>query len=300
MPTRFWELSLPTWPETAEALTNFLWDRGALGVVEEDVVPAWPGAPLPSRLRAFFPETASPATLAASARDYCSALAALGFSVASSEPTVTPLLDGAWAEAWRESFRPRPIGRRLLVVPPWDIPADMNRRRAVIIEPGRAFGTGTHGSTLGCLVLLESFLERSPADHALDVGTGTGILAIAALVLGVSRVTAVDTDPDAIGAAISNAGRNGVVDRIRCLVAGPETLDGETFPLILANLLAGSHLSHASLYRRMLAMSGALIVGGILPEEEASVANGLGALGLTQLDRVEIEAWVSLLMTTNA
>ncbi|MFQ5519879.1 MAG: 50S ribosomal protein L11 methyltransferase [Candidatus Methylomirabilia bacterium] len=297
MPARFWELTIPAPPETREALTNFLWELGALGVVEEEMrgIPS-PASGAPEQLRAFFPGSASPGGLERATRDYCSALSALGFEMTAVEPAVAPLEEAAWDESWRQSFTPIRVGRRLLVAPPWDIPFQSEGRRVVVIEPGRAFGTGAHGSTQGCLVLLESLLEREPATHALDLGTGTGILAIAALKLGVPRLTALDTDADAIAAAISNAERNGLSARLRCLMAGPESLDGEQYPIILANLLAESHVAGAASYRRLLMPGGALILGGILADEEDEVAGAMANQALERKGRVEIDGWVSLVM----
>ncbi|MFQ5899900.1 MAG: 50S ribosomal protein L11 methyltransferase, partial [Candidatus Methylomirabilia bacterium] len=150
MPTRFWELTIPAPPETCEGVTNFLWELGALGVVEEEVPgSASPAGGVAQQLRAFFPEPASPGTLERAARDYCSALSALGFDMTGVEPAVAPLAEEAWDTAWRQWFAAMRVGRRLLVAPPWDIPRQSAGRLVVIIEPGRAFGTGSHGSTQG-------------------------------------------------------------------------------------------------------------------------------------------------------
>src|SRR5712664_2957548 len=201
----FWQLTVPSSAETSDGLTNFLWEQGALGVVEEEApgVPPW--------LRAFFAESKSSTGLLAAVNGYCASLRALGFSLAG-DAEIAPLLDEAWASAWQQSFPAREVGRRLLVLPPWiEAPsrADGADRMTVIIEPGRAFGTGHHGTTEGCLVLIEEALAATPGTAALDIGTGTGILAIAALKLGAPTVLAIDVDPDAVGASQVNAGRNG-------------------------------------------------------------------------------------------
>src|SRR5215467_12377203 len=105
----FWELRVPTSPETSEGLTNFLWEHGALGVVEEER----PGGP--AYLRAFYPESASTTRLQAAVNEYRAALGALGFALALAEPEIGPVRDADWARAWQQSFPPRPIGERLLV-----------------------------------------------------------------------------------------------------------------------------------------------------------------------------------------
>ncbi len=288
----FWELRIPASPETSEGLTNFLWELEALGVVEEEEPD---GAP--AQLRAYFADTAATATLATAVSRYCADLRALGFAVPAVEPAVVPLLEEAWAEAWRQSFPPRPVGRRLLVAPPWDTPAPLDGRQRVIIGPGRAFGTGNHGSTLGCLALLDSFLETHRVAHAVDIGTGTGILAIAALLLGVGDVVALDVDPDALREAQKNAERNGVEGRLSLHLTGPEELQG-SYPLLLANLLAASHTAFAPHYHRLLASGGTLILGGLLPEEGPTVVSALVAHGFAPLERVELDGWLSLRLTT--
>lgn len=289
----FWELLVPASGEISEGLTNFLWETGALGVVEEET----PGSAL--RLRAFFPETTNPSTLTTTIGGYLSGLRALGFPVPG-EPILTPLREEAWAEAWRQAFAPRAVGRRLLIAPPWEIPPQSDGRRLVVIEPGRAFGTGNHASTLGCLVLLERSLERHRAARAIDIGTGTGILAIAAIVLGVSGVTALDTDPDAVLAARANVERNGVGERINCRLEGPEDLHGSPAPLILANLLARSHAALAAHYRRLSLPGAHLILGGILADESPEVQDTMASHGFVHLETFEEEGWISLLLLSEA
>ena len=285
----FWELVVPTSPETSEGVTNFLWETGALGVVEEETPELAP------RLRAFFPATANPSWLTRTINGYLSGLRALGFP-APGEPAVTPLLEEVWAEAWRQTFAPRAVGERLLIVPPWEIPPLNAGQRLVVIEPGRAFGTGNHASTLGCLTLLESSLNSRPVARALDIGTGTGILAIAAAVLGVPTVVALDTDPDAIAAARGNVERNGLDWRIVCLLAGPEDFRGSQAPLILANLLASSHTALGAHYGRLSAPGACLILGGILAEERQAVADAMASHGFAHLETFEEEGWISLLL----
>ncbi len=284
----FWELTVSTSAEVCEGLTNFLWEQGALGVVEEEVPPQ------PPRLRAFFPEATSSPALCQAVSNYLASLRALGLTVNGGEPLVAPLLDEAWAEAWRQAFTPQRVGRRLLIIPPWETPATENGLRTIIIEPGRAFGTGTHGSTRGCLALLEALLDRQPVAHALDIGTGTGILAIAAAVLGVQRVTALDTDPDAAMAAGANIGLNGLGERITCALADAASVKGPALDLVLANLLADSHLTLAPRYRRLVSPAGHLILGGLLADEAVKIQGALGDHGFTPDGAAEIDGWVAL------
>jgi ribosomal protein L11 methyltransferase len=289
----FWQLTVPTSPEISDGLTNFLWEQGALGVVEEE------SPSEPPRLRAFFPHTASSTELLRAIRAYRDSLACLGFRVTGAALEISPLHDGEWASAWQRSFPPLLVGKRLLIVPPWEARDDATAgaRVQVIIEPGRAFGTGHHGSTEGCLVLLEAALDAlggAPA-RALDIGTGTGILAISAVKLGVGEVLAVDIDPDAIAAARRNAETNDCADRVRLELEGPQAVwSTPPFRLVLANLLAHTHLALLPHYARLTAPGGSLVLGGILGEEAEQVNDALESAGFEPSARVIIDGWASL------
>jgi ribosomal protein L11 methyltransferase len=285
----FWQLTLPASPDCSDGLTNFLWEQGALGVVEEEA----PG--VPPRLRAFFAESMSSTRLLAAVQDYQASLRSLGFAIDSHGTEIAPLLDEAWASAWQQSFPPREVGRRLLVLPPWiEAPARAagTERVIVIIEPGRAFGTGHHGTTEGCLVLLEEALAAAPGAAVLDIGTGTGILAIAAVKLGAPAVIAIDVDPDAVAASQVNAGRNGCTG-LTVRLAEPQEVT-ERFPLVLANLLTHTHLALAPQYTRLVAPGGSLVLGGMLQDEDGPVSRALAAGGFTARSRLALEGWASL------
>jgi ribosomal protein L11 methyltransferase len=285
----FWQLTLPASADCSDGLTNFLWEQGALGVVEEEA----PG--VPPRLRAFFAEGMSSTRLLAAVQDYQAALRSLGFAIESQGTEITPLLDEAWASAWQQSFPAREVGRRLLVLPPWIEPpahATGPPRLTVIIEPGRAFGTGHHGTTEGCLVLLEEALAATPGAATLDIGTGTGILAIAALKLGAPSVLAIDVDPDAIAATQVNASRNGCAG-LTVRLAEPQEIPGR-FPLVLANLLTHTHLALAPQYARLVAPGGSLVLGGMLQDEDGRVSDALTGAGLVTRSRLALEGWASL------
>lgn len=292
MAARYWELTVPVSGDASEGVTNFLWELGALGVIEEDAPPLAP------RLRAFFPDTVAARALEARVREYLGGLDALGFPGAGA-PRLAPLAAGDWATAWRAHFAPRPVGRRLVIAPPWDTPA-ANGRLVITIEPGRAFGTGQHGSTAGCLRLLEALVGRDAPARAVDLGTGSGILAIAAARLGVPAVLAIDDDPDAIAAAIANAARNGVPDRVRCLLGDAFELPPQEAPLVVANLLAAAHRSRAARYGRWVAPAGALLLGGILDGEAAGVVTALGAHGFAPRGSLSVEGWTTLELRRDA
>jgi len=284
--SQFWELSIRASEEISEGLTNFVWELGALGVLEEEVAGS-------ARLRAFFPASASADTLAARMRDYLGGLRALGFTVGD-DVLLAPLTDPGWAEAWRDHFRPRPVGDRLLIAPPWDAPR-VEGRLTIVIEPGRAFGTGQHGSTAGCLELLERTVERqAPPRAALDLGTGSGILAIAAALLGIPRVLAIDDDPDAVANARANLALNGVTTSVTCATADAASLQTEPAPLVLANILAAAHARLAHVYRRLVAPTGLLVLGGLLEAEADDTAEVVARAGFVRRSTLIRDGWATL------
>jgi ribosomal protein L11 methyltransferase len=280
------EVTVDAGDEATEALTNFLWELGAVGVVEETA-----GGAL-ARLRAFFPAVRDAMSLADRVDTYLAGLRALGLS-AGPRASVAPVVDADWASAWREHFRPIAVGHALLVTPPWE-PAPTSERVVLTIEPGRAFGTGHHGTTAGCLELLETLVAAEHPPRVIDLGTGSGILAIAAARLGVADVLACDTDPDAVTAAVDNAARNGVAGHVRAVVADAAALVAEPAPLVLANLLAAAHHALASRYRALVGAGGALVLGGLLDAEADAVVAALAGHGFRREVERSLDGWTSL------
>jgi ribosomal protein L11 methyltransferase len=179
---------------------------------------------------------------------------------------VEALADRDWERAWLESFRPMRFGRRLWVCPseyPPPEPEAVNIR----LDPGLAFGTGTHATTALCLEWLDS--ANLAGKRVLDYGCGSGILAIAAAQLGAHAVWAVDIDPQALTATRDNAARNGMADRVStCL---PEELPAMQVDVLLANILAGPLVELAPRLVSLLRPDATLVLSGILEDQAASV-----------------------------
>jgi ribosomal protein L11 methyltransferase len=205
-----------------------------------------------------------------------------------------------WAEAWKVHYRPVPIGERLIIVPAW-LESPDESRVSLKIDPGMAFGTGTHPTTQLCLAALEG---QVPAGGAvIDVGCGSGILAIAALKLGAGRAYGVDTDPQAIKTACENAQANGVSEQIKLTIGSVGEIQAGAFPLrqaplVLANIIAPILLQLLDLgLGDLVAPGGVLILSGILEEQVPEMLAALAAHGLTVIERRQIEDWVALSVT---
>jgi len=183
-----------------------------------------------------------------------------------------------WEMDWREHFQPVVAGRSLVVVPPWNRDPYPGRRR-IVIHPGMAFGTGQHATTLSCLEAIERLTVPPPA-RALDVGTGTSVLAIALAKLGVPHVLALDTDPQAIAAARANVRRNHLGNRIRLSGRGlerhvaPRSPSGSRkrpvrYPLVVANLYVDALITLAPTLAGVVSPGGILVTSGILRRQQA-------------------------------
>ncbi|MGQ9459430.1 MAG: 50S ribosomal protein L11 methyltransferase [Anaerolineae bacterium] len=223
------------------------------------------------------------------------------------EPTFRRLEPDLWAEAWKRAYRPQHIGRTLAIVPSWEAYTPRPGERVVRLDPGLAFGTGLHETTRLCLELLEAHLQ--PGARVLDVGTGSGILAIAAVRLGAVQVVALDADPLAVRAARENAARNGLEQAIEVrwgTVPGGEedgwgapVLDlealGSPFYGVVANILAEpvARMVRAGL-PRALGPGGVLIASGFLVRQEAAVAQAFQEAGLSLVERREAGEWAAL------
>jgi ribosomal protein L11 methyltransferase len=204
------------------------------------------------------------------------------------EVTTTEIADD-WAERWREFHRPLILGGRLSVRPPWWAPC--GTAVDLVIDPGRAFGTGAHATTRLCLELL---LELEPAGAAVDLGSGSGVLAIAAAALGWGPVLAVDLDPLAVAATAANALVNGVeLDARR---AELRELALPPARLALANLLAPLLLAWAARLRGAAEPPAIVIASGLLRAEADAVAGAFAAAGLEQRDRRARGDWSALLL----
>jgi ribosomal protein L11 methyltransferase len=179
--------------------------------------------------------------------------------------------DQDWLAEWKKGYEPIEIGNRLLIAPSWKAEGKSDRI-LVQIDPGMAFGTGTHETTRGCLELLEKYWRGG---SLLDVGTGTGILAIAAIKLAPgSRVVGFDIDPEAVAVAQENAEINNAADELELEVNKLSSFHGQEFDLVLANLTADVIVPLAADFRQVI-KKGILIVSGILREQGEEVRAAL-------------------------
>jgi len=206
--------------------------------------------------------------------------------------------DEDWAENWKKFYKPFRVGKRLVVKPTWEAYAAKPGDLIVEMDPGMAFGAGTHETTAMCMELLEKHLR--PGADVMDVGTGSGILAIAAARLGAKTVLAVDIDPDAVKTAAENVRQNGVERCVR--VVKGDLVNGEAMPCALAtaNIVADAIIMLCGPLTRHLAADGLLICSGIISEREQDVLAAAAAAGYQTADRLARGEWVALCLKSGA
>jgi len=199
-----------------------------------------------------------------------------------------------WANAWKAQYGVHRIGAKTTVRPPWREHEPVPGEAVVVLDPGMAFGTGLHPTTRLCIELLET--ELRPGEIVLDVGTGSGVLAIAAARHGAARIDAVDIEPVAVRSARDNAVRNGVADRVRVeegSVGARAPFSGE-YRLVLANIIARILIELAPGLVAATAPGGALILSGVIESKEPAVRRTFDALGMVFDRRTQMEDWVAL------
>lgn len=244
----------------AEEAGALLFDLGASGVEQRDET---------TLVRA----ATGRAVLAASfARDE-DAVAARGELPAAWSPRVEHVVGDEWRDEWKKYFEPFGLCPGVVVRPPWRPYEPQEGERVVVLEPGRAFGTGLHDSTR---LVAEAIAERKPrlaGAHVLDVGCGSGILALAALALGAAAARAVDVDPDAVAATRENAIRNAVSERLLVDTTPVEEIPGR-YDVVLANIEAHTLREMAPSLVARLSAGGTLVLGGILSAGGAEDSDG--------------------------
>lgn len=281
------ELTLRLAREQLEAAESLLLAAGAVSVTYRDaedqpVLEPAPGeTPLWDQVlvTGLFEADADLATLTALIRAQLPALQALD---------TRQVEDQDWERAWMDDFRPMRFGQRLWICPSWDEPP-AGDAISILLDPGLAFGTGTHPTTALCLEWLDA---HPPAGlEVIDYGSGSGILAVAALKLGAARVTAVDIDPQALTATRDNAERNGVLGRVRTVLPGD--LPEVPADLLLANILANPLIELAPRFAALVRTGGGLVLSGILADQAADVAAAYRA-AFALAPAAQREDWVRL------
>jgi ribosomal protein L11 methyltransferase len=213
------------------------------------------------------------------------------------QPTTTLLADEDWAISWQQYFKPFEIVPGLVIKPSWEHYQQEPGQHILELDPGMAFGTGQHASTRMALAFIAQCMREQAAQAVLDVGTGTGILAMAAALFGAQRIIAIDNDPDAVTVARENIVKNRLDTQIETSTTPVEQIQG-SYQLVCANIVHDVLVTMAPILTRLTAPGGHLILAGILSgEQEKNIIAVYAQAGMTLRDRQYQDEWVSLLLT---
>jgi ribosomal protein L11 methyltransferase len=303
----WWELTLAVPDALVDDAGAAFVSEGALGCEHQsagsplptfagDQAPPPPPAPGTTRLVASFDGALDQAEVESLAAD-----AMLGLGLEPGGWSLTRRTDVDWAERWKEHFKPLPIGPRVWIVPSWEYDFRAPSGAVVItLDPGMAFGTGQHATTALCLELLEAGLTEPGSRRLLDVGCGSGILAIAAARLGCDEVLAIDNDPVAVSVAHENVAQNGVGEVVRAS-ADDVAAVAQSFDWVVANIIAHTLIELARPLVERTRPGGSLVLSGVLTGQAdeviaamGSAARELGRSPPVVVDRRNRDEWIAV------
>jgi ribosomal protein L11 methyltransferase len=304
------EISIHTTHEATEAVANILHEAGASGVVIEDSEE--PGRIHADRfgeiwaldkndfpvdgviLKAYLPVNSFLIETVKDIDQSISGLSEFGIDAGKNAIQTNEVDEEDWATAWKKYYHPVKISGRFTIVPTWEeyVPVDSDEL-IIELDPGMAFGTGTHPTTVMCLQALEKYVK--PGDTVVDVGTGSGVLSIGAALLGASRVHALDLDQVAVVAAKENIELNHVEEKVE--VKHGNLLDSikEPAEIIIANILAEVIISFSQDAYSILPENGLFIVSGIIGQKRDLVKEDLISKGFDIVESVLMEDWVAII-----
>lgn len=255
---------------------------GSLGV---EIAASGPGM---SELRVYLAPEEDGGAWRARAADV---LSAHGVHAGAARLAIDPVADGRWVERWQASLSPIPLGERFVVMPT-EGAVDAAGREPIRLVPGMAFGTGEHETTRLCASAVERHVTQG--SRWLDLGTGTGVLAIVAARCGASRVLAVDSDPEAAAVASVVVARNGAGDVVEVRSGSVASCRGETFDGVVANIQSSFFIVSAPALVSVLAHHGVLLASGLLDDDVTEISSAFHAVGLQVTERFSGGAWALL------
>ena len=276
----YYEFKIAMPAESKEAIIFGLSETGCLGIIEQDC-----------DIIAYFSDTAGIEIILKGIETFRVALAESGLS-AEFRYDHTFISERDWNESWKKKLQPIDVGKLFSILPPWA--KERSDRINLIIDPGMAFGTGHHQTTQTCLLLIEKYSHQCSKKRFLDVGTGTGILAICASKLGFIEAVGVDTDPLAVDAAVRNIRLNNL-ENISVKGGDIAAVDGK-FDFVAANLLSDIIIAIAPQLADRVREHGIILLSGMISGQEEEIGVLMEKLGLKCLEQFADGIWVSLVL----
>ncbi|KEZ51074.1 MULTISPECIES: 50S ribosomal protein L11 methyltransferase [Metabacillus] len=304
------ELSIHTTQEAVEPISNILHEAGASGVVIEDQMDLLKeresvygeiyhlnSDDYPDEgviIKAYLPVNSFLGETVEEIKEAVNNLLIHDIDLGKNDISISEVNEEEWATAWKKYYHPVKISERFTIVPTWETYTPVHSDELIIeLDPGMAFGTGTHPTTVLCIQALERSVKEN--DTVVDVGTGSGVLSIASAMLGAKHVQAMDLDPVAVDAARLNTKLNKVHETVT--VTQNNLLNGVEGPVdvVVANILAEVILRFAGDANQILKQDGLFITSGIILNKKAEVRNGLIEAGFEIEETVVMEDWVAFI-----
>lgn len=303
------EISVSTASESEEAIANILHETGATGVVIEDAELIQHGevkaqgdvAEHPQEvasdksivLKAYLPSNRDLLSTVDAVRKKVSRLTAYGLNIGPGRVTLREIDSRDWENEWKKYYKPIRISERLVVKPTWEIFDRRHDEIVIELDPGMAFGTGTHASTVLSLLALQKIVQGG--ERVIDIGCGSGILSIAAAKFGATHITAVDVDDAAVSATRENVALNGVQSQVD--VMKNDLLHGFAgkADIVVANILAEVIVSFVDDVAHVLASGGIYITSGIIEKKEEIVRRALRSQHFNIVDTLRQDHWVAII-----
>lgn len=303
------EVKVRTTSESVEAVSNILIEAGASGVAiedyldvknyQEDKLSEWldlsdfENMEEGASVMAYFPETTFLPEIMPTIKQRINQLPEFGLAIGANEITISEVAESDWATAWKQYYHPVRVTRFLTIVPSWETyKPEFADEKIIELDPGMAFGTGTHPTTRLSLQALETFLRGG--ETILDVGTGSGVLSIASKHLGAKSVFAYDLDEVAVAAAKENIDLNPVAQDVH--VSANDLLQNvnQAADVVVANILADIILRLIEDAWRVLHKGGLFIVSGIIEDKKGEVLEGMFSQGFELLQTFQEKDWVAM------
>lgn len=302
------EVRIKTTEEASDAISDMLTSIGAGGVAIEDPNDIRRELEKPNTLdyadeefmnslgtdviiKAYFSEEMNQSELAALVKEKLAFISNF-LDVGEGYTGYSEVDDEDWATAWKKYYKPIKITNRIVIKPSWEQYDPAEDEIIIELDPGMAFGTGTHETTRMCAQLLEKYV--TPGDSVVDVGCGTGILSIAAAKLGASNITAVDIDEVAVRVTVENCSLNHVSPQVHAFRGVLDDVKKEKVNIMVANIIANVIIDIAGAVPAYLQSNGYLLTSGIIKERKQEVIDTYSRIGFTCEEIIELGEWVAI------
>ncbi len=281
---RWAEITVETTPQAQDAVSNLMIENGCTGTAIQGEEPI--------TVKCYLPVDDRLEDRLLNMRERLVELPEFGLEIGTGELTIVYAEDEEWAESWKQYFHTTRVGKHIVIKPVWEEFTPARGDVIIEIDPGMAFGTGSHQTTRLCLEAMEKYFR--PRSVVVDFGTGSGILAVAAAKLGAAIVIAFDDDDIAVKSARENVIRNNVEERVEVHWAKSPAFVGKEVDMVVANIVAETIIEFAEVLGSMIRLGGRLIASGITTTKSLDVEQALRNVGFDITETFKEDEWVAI------